>query len=74
MTLRSSRERIIQTLSFEAGGLLLVTPVDAVLFGSSMQHSLTLILCISVAVMLWSPLVNLGFDRLRPVRPNPSLH
>ncbi|MGQ0567489.1 MAG: PACE efflux transporter [Gemmobacter sp.] len=62
MTLRSSRERLLQTVAFEAGGLALVVPLYAVATGAGSGESLALFVALSVAVMLWSPLFNTAFD------------
>lgn len=60
--LRSGRERLIQTLAFEAGGLLLVAPLYAVVSGSGQGESFALIAALSAAVMAWSALFNTAFD------------
>lgn len=70
MILRSRRERILQTLTFEAGGLMLVGPAYALLFDAPLLDSLSLILSISVAVMVWTPLYNLGCDWLEQTWTN----
>jgi uncharacterized membrane protein len=62
MALRSLRERILQTLAFEAGGLVLVAPLFALASGKTGAESLTLLALISLAVMIWSPLHNTAFD------------
>ena len=62
--LRSWRERVIQTLSYELGALLLATPLYQWLFDASTGESLQLLVALSVAVMLWSPLHNTVFDWL----------
>jgi uncharacterized membrane protein len=60
--LRCTKERILQTLCFEAGGLLLVAPVYASFSGKSAAGSLGLLLVLSVLMMMWSPLHNTAFD------------
>ena len=62
--LRNRRERLLQTLLFEAGGLLLVTPLLAWVSGEQTGQSLLLLVALSVAVMLWAALYNTAFDRL----------
>jgi uncharacterized membrane protein len=62
--LRSARERVIQTLSYELGALLLVTPLYQWLFDASMSESLQLLVALSAAVLLWSPVHNTLFDAL----------
>jgi uncharacterized membrane protein len=60
--LRSARERLWQTLAFEAGGLLLVTPLVALVIGTGGGESLALLMALSVAVMAWAALFNTLFD------------
>ncbi len=62
MALRTFRERVLQTLCYEAGGLLLVAPLYAQIMGRSNAESFFLIAALSVAVMVWSPLHNAAFD------------
>jgi uncharacterized membrane protein len=77
--LRSCRERIFQTLMFEAGGLLVAIPLYEAAFGRNAQDSALLISLITVAVLIWTPLHNAIFDTIehsltaRPAsaRPHP---
>ncbi len=62
MSLRSARERLYQTLAFEAGGLVMAAPLYSLLFGQGAQDSLTVLVSLSLAVMLWTPLHNTLFD------------
>ncbi len=62
MALRSMRERIIQTLSYEAGGLLIATPLYALIMGSAAPQSLILVAAVSLACMIWAPIHNTLFD------------
>lgn len=62
MGLRSARERALQTISYEAGGLLIATPLYAVAFGASPVESALLVTALAVAVLVWSPLHNTAFD------------
>ena len=64
MPMRSMRERVIQTLSFEAGGMLLAVPLYAFFLGESGSESASLIACLSLAAMIWSPIHNCLFDLL----------
>ena len=61
--LRSACERLVQTLAFEAGGLLLVTPLAALALGTGSGESLTLLVALSLAVMAWAACFNTLFDR-----------
>jgi uncharacterized membrane protein len=62
MPLRSARERIYQTLAFESGGLVMATPLYGLVFDQSTHQSLTVLVSLSLAVMLWTPLHNTLFD------------
>ncbi len=60
--MRCVRERCLQTLSYEAGGLLLITPIYALVFSRTTGESLALMVTLSAIAMLWSPLHNGVFD------------
>jgi uncharacterized membrane protein len=62
MSLRSPRERIIQTIFFEGIGLLLVVPLFALVTGGGTGESFLLMTALAVAVVIWSPLHNAVFD------------
>jgi uncharacterized membrane protein len=62
--LRSLRERILQAVAFEAGGLVLAAPLYAAVFGAPLQESVLLLGALAVACLLWCPLHNTAFDRL----------
>jgi uncharacterized membrane protein len=62
--LRTPKERIVQSLSYELGGLLLATPIYAVMFGSGGGSSLLLMVTLSIAMLTWSPVHNTVFDWL----------
>jgi uncharacterized membrane protein len=62
MILRSGRERLLQTLLYEAGGLLIVLPLYAWVTGHSMDESLVLLVAVSIATMTWASLHNIAFD------------
>lgn len=62
MTLRSPRERLIQTLSYEAGGLVISIPLYLLYSGSGASEGTLIMAALSLAVMLWSPLHNTAFD------------
>lgn len=59
---RSPRERLIQTLWFEALGLALISPLFAQFAGGSAGESLVVLAVLSAAVMGWSALYNTVFD------------
>ncbi len=62
MSLRSLRERAIQTIAFELGGILIATPLYVLTFSAPLDGTLALIASLALAVMLWSPLHNTAFD------------
>jgi uncharacterized membrane protein len=61
--LRSTRERVIQTLWFEAIGLLVIAPLYAVVAGAGLKESYAMVAVVSMVVMLWSAVFNTLFDR-----------
>lgn len=64
MPLRSPRERLLQTLCYEGGGLFLSIPLYLLYSGQTAEDGALLMLALSVAVMIWSPFHNTVFDRL----------
>ena len=62
--LRCLRERAVQTLAFEAGGLVLASPLYAAVFGVSLDDSFKLLAVLAVVCMIWCPLHNAAFDWL----------
>lgn len=53
---------MLQTLCFEAGGLLLVAPLHALAAGASAAESFLLIAVLALVVMAWSAVFNTVFD------------
>ena len=64
MPLRPYRERVLQSVIFEAIGLALVIPAYAAAFGQTRAHSTLVMLAISAAVLVVSPLHNWVYDRI----------
>lgn len=62
MTLRSPKERLLQTLAYEAGGLALVTPIYASVFGAGTDEAAAVLIMLSIAVLFWTPIHNTIFD------------
>ena len=60
--LRDGRERVLQTLCFEAGGLLLVAPLYALVARADAADSFLLIAVLALVVMGWSAAFNTAFD------------
>ena len=61
---RGLRERVIQTLCFEALGLVIVSLPFAYFAGVTAGDSLIVLLAISIVVMSWAALYNTAFDRI----------
>ena len=60
--LRSTRERIIQSLWYEAIGLALSLPAFLAVFGGEVGHGIQLLAAVSLPCILWAPLHNTAFD------------
>ncbi len=61
---RSGAERLSQTLLFEAGGLIFAVPLYEAVFGRTSGDALTLLVALTVAVLIWTPLHNTAFDAI----------
>ena len=66
MTLRTFKERVIQTGSFELIGIAFVSPIYAYLTGASMVHGFAMITMLSFVIMIWCPIFNTIFDLIEP--------
>ena len=62
MVLRSIRERVIQTLSYEIIGLVLISPLVAAFHGMANSDSVTLLVAVSLTCLAWVPIHNSLFD------------
>lgn len=62
MTLRSARERVIQTVTFEVIGIALISPLYATFSGNTAVASIALIALLSAVIVTWSPVFNTVFD------------
>lgn len=62
--MRSTADRIRHALSFEIIGILLATPLAALLFHLPGQHSAIVVVVSALVAMTWNYVYNLGFDRL----------
>ncbi len=60
--MRSIRDRIRHTLSFEVIGLLIATPLAALAFGLPLAEVGVVGLGTSIVAALWNYVYNLGFD------------
>src|SRR5262245_18000181 len=60
--IRDRWERAVQTLCYEFGGLLIVGPLWKFVTGDSATESAFLLICLSVAVMVWMAAYNTIFD------------
>jgi uncharacterized membrane protein len=79
MSLRSFRERALQTLLYEAGGIAIAAPLYDLIFGAGAAESVTLMVILAVILLIWIPAFNTLFDAIewrltrRPAsdRPHP---
>jgi uncharacterized membrane protein len=62
MCLRTARERVYQSLAFQIGGVLIATPLYAMVCGAGAHESTMLIVAIALFATLWSPFHNACFD------------
>ncbi len=62
MQIRSARERFVQTLCYEVGGLAVVMPLYGLATGQTTAESLTLLIAVSIACMAWAAAHNTLFD------------
>ena len=64
MSIRTLRERLLQSAGYEVGSLLVATPICAWLTGTSLAASTVLVIVLTVATMIWSPVYNTIYDRV----------
>lgn len=62
MALRRFQERFAQSLAFQIGGLLFVTPLYALLLQAGTAESGAVVAAVAVACLIWSPFHNAVFD------------
>lgn len=60
--IRSTRERIIQVLCYEAGGLLVMAPMFSIAAGEGMTESYVLMAALSCGAMIWAGVFNTVYD------------
>jgi uncharacterized membrane protein len=63
MSVRSLRERTLQTVAFEVCALLVSVPLYLLWTGASVEEGTVVMLAMSLAEMLTGPLHNAAFDR-----------
>ncbi len=61
-TMRTAADRLRQTLWYEAGGLLCITPLYVLATGSNATESAGLLTLLAFAVGLWTACFNAAFD------------
>ena len=64
MSIRSLRERLLQTVCFELGGVVVATPIYMIVTGNTAAEGAPLVVALAIVVMVWSPLHNSIFDVL----------
>jgi uncharacterized membrane protein len=62
VAVRTWRERTIQTATYELGGLLVVSPLWALVVGATAMESMTLLVVLSATVVCWTAAYNTAFD------------
>jgi uncharacterized membrane protein len=60
--LRSWRERAMQSLAYEIVGLIVIAPLWSIGSGATATQSITLLVCLSAAVVCWTAAYNTAFD------------
>ncbi|MBY5926378.1 MULTISPECIES: PACE efflux transporter [Halomonas] len=66
--MRSLKERLVHMVSFELGGLVIVTPLASMLSGHGLAEMGVLAAGLATAAMLWNLVWNWMFDRWVPSR------
>jgi uncharacterized membrane protein len=64
MHFRTWRERAMQALLFELGGIALATPIYGLIFGATPAEGLLLVSAMALAALICAPLHNAAFDRI----------
>jgi uncharacterized membrane protein len=62
MQIRSARERVLQTLWYEFGGLAVITPLYGLVTGQTGGDSLVLLFAVASVCMAWAAIHNTVFD------------
>jgi uncharacterized membrane protein len=60
--LRPFAGRVRQALAYEAGALLIATPLYALIFGAGSASSFILVAAVAVTCLIWAPFHNMLFD------------
>lgn len=61
---RTTKQRIVQTLAYELGGLIIATPLFSYFVEFSLTESLLFIVVLSVFCILWTGLHNTIYDHI----------
>lgn len=64
MTVRTMSELQVQSVAYQIGSLIVVTPVCALLTGETACGTWFLVIALMIATMLWAQLHNAVFDRI----------
>lgn len=62
MSIRSGRERLLQTLCCEVGGMLVASPIHSLTFSVDLETSLALFSTLAVSIVAWSCAHNAIYD------------
>jgi uncharacterized membrane protein len=64
MSLRTRRERLIQSLAYEGGSFFVMIPFYLLVAGGSTKGAAILMVCMTLAEAAWAPIFNSAFDRV----------
>ncbi len=64
MSLRTRRERFIQSVAYEGCSCLVMIPFYLFAAGGGARDAAILLVCMTLAETVWAPVFNAGFDRL----------
>jgi len=64
MAFRATCERVLRTCLIELGGIVLVTPLYAWIYGASSHEGVLLLIVISLAVLVWALVYGRIFDTI----------
>lgn len=64
MSLRTARERFIQSIAYQTGSLFVMIPFYLFAAGGEAKGATILMICMTIAETAWAPIFNTGFDRL----------
>lgn len=64
MSLRTARERFIQSIAYQTGSVFVMIPFYLAAAGGEATGAAFLMICMTIAEAVWAPVFNSTFDRL----------